>query len=110
MSNTTSENTSESKSKSKSKSKSQSPSASDSVESSYNLASPKSTKSTSSNHEKNMRRYYKNKENNEKLQIRIVKYTLERDILDAKIQDLQKYLTMETEEEPEAEKSCGGTH
>ena len=65
------------------------------------LSSPTtSAKSTLSTHDKNMKKYYKSLENMEKLKLRIAKYKVERDTLDAKIVDLQKYLNIPHEDAP----------
>ena len=54
------------------------------------MRSPKT--STSSEHHKNMKKYYKKKENQIKLKIRLEKYMLEMKLLEMKIKDLSTYL------------------
>jgi hypothetical protein len=54
------------------------------------MRSPKT--STSSEHHKNMKKYYKKKENQIKLKLRLEKYMLEIQLLEIKIKDLSAYL------------------
>ena len=54
------------------------------------MRSPKT--STSSEHHKNMKKYYKKKENQIKLKLRLEKYMVEMKLLEMKIKDLSTYL------------------
>jgi hypothetical protein len=54
------------------------------------MRSPKT--STSSEHHKNMKKYYKKKENQIKLKLRLEKYMVEMKLLEIKIKDLSTYL------------------
>ena len=54
------------------------------------LLSPKTM--TSSEHHKNMKKYYKKKENQIKLKLRLEKYMVEMKLLEMKIKDLSTYL------------------
>jgi|LakMenEpi03Aug12_release.lakeMendotaPanAssembly.Ray.scaffolds.fasta_scaffold325084_2 hypothetical protein len=69
------------------------------------MRSPKT--STSSEHHKNMKKYYKKKENQIKLKIRLEKYMLEMKLLEIKIKDLSSYLDICVCENKE---ECDGVH